>query len=594
MEKSFLEKLLKFSPEQYTESDFVFDSGSAFYQYAGLMLVLIIGVVIVYYLTNLYTSSRAKAISFTLKTIGLILLCLPLLEPALVIPDIIPNENFLAVLVDNSSSMNLPDGSLSDKLRADDVDFILNNETNGIHSELEENFKVRYYAFDSDVSRIDSLSYLTFNGTETNIAQAMQRVISDFRGLPLAGVVLFTDGSDNSSEDPQSMAEELGGYSIPLHIVGVGGETFGQDRELLEVSYSKGLREGSGAEVWARLRSWSDEQSFAALNIYNGEEVVHSETVRLQGNGNTDQVTFFFEPEADQAEEYVLKIEETPNEVNIDNNTQSILLDTRNDSVRVLYFEGHLRSDFKFIKRALENDQVFEFTSLTRTGGDKYFRQGIKHANELQGGFPVSQEELFQYKALIFGDIEASYFTIDQLEMVERFVRDRGGGFLMLGAKNSFSEGDYSNTPIANILPVVLDPSRKQIIMPDYSGTGETDEYAGFNFVPTRSGYDHPILKLVQDIGNNRALWNEMNKLTHINLYGGVKPGAVTLAEKKKDGESTEPLLVIQRYGKGQTAALATASTWRWQLQRDADDLSHERFWRQLVRWLVSTDSESC
>ncbi len=206
--------------------------------------------------------------------------------------------------------------------------------------------------------------------------------------------------------------------------------------------------------------------------------------------------------------------------------------------------------------------------------------EGIKHANELQGGFPVSQEELFQYEALIFGDIEASYFTIDQLEMVERFVRDRGGGFLMLGVKNSFSEGDYWNTPIANILPVVLDPSRKQIIMPDYSGTGETDDNAGFNFVPTRSGYDHPILKLVQDIGNNRALWNEMNKLTHINLYGGVKPRAVTLAEKKKDGESTEPLLVIQRYGKGQAATLA----WRWQLQRNADDMSHERFWRQLVQ----------
>lgn len=359
------------------------------------------------------------------------------------------------------------------------------------------------------------------------------------------------------------MAEELGGLSIPIHVVGLGSETFEQERELLDVSYTKGLRKGAGAEVWAKVRSWNEEQSPVTLNVYSGESVVHSEVIRLQGNGKTDNVTFFFEPDAGKAEEFELRLEEDPGEINTDNNALNILIDTRKDSVRVLYFEGHLRSDFKFIKRALENDQVFEFTSLTRTGGDKYYRQGIKNKDELKGGFPVRQEELFKFKALILGDIEASYYTIDQLEMIERFVSDRGGGFLMLGAKNSFVEGGYWNTPIANILPVVLDPARKQIITPDYFTADDTVEDEGFGFVPTRTGYEHPILKFAQDIGNNRALWNEMNDLTHISLFGGVKPGATVLAEKSAEtGSSAEPLLVIQKYGKGQTAVLATASTW--------------------------------
>ncbi len=70
-------------------------------------------------------------------------------------------------------------------------------------------------------------------------------------------------------------------------------------------------------------------------------------------------------------------------------------------------------------------------------------------------------------------------------------------------------------------------------------------------------------MKFAQDISNNRALWNEMNDLTHISLFGGVKPGAMVLAEKSAEtGSSAEPLLVIQQYGKGQTAVLATASTW--------------------------------
>src|SRR5690606_30305229 len=88
----------------------------------------------------------------------------------------------------------------------------------------------------------------------------------------------------------------------------------------------------------------------------------------------------------------------------------------------------------------------------------------------------------------------------------------------------------------------------------------------------------------------NQARWADMPGLTSLNLLGAVKPGAVVLAEKPEDDfGDREPLLVVQRYGKGRSAALATASTWRWQMRLDADDLRHERFWRQFVRWLAAS-----
>ena len=586
---SLFEWLFKFKSTNYTEGDIVLQAGRALYPFIVLTIVLLAAFIFIYLVSSIYTSARSKAISISLKVVALILLCIPLLEPTLLMPDIVPNENFLAVLIDDSASMTIKDGQFGET-RQDDAKYILLNEENGLIRELEENFKVRYYSFGDEVTRIDSVEYLTGDGNETNLAVGLQRILSDFKGLPLSAVVVLTDGGDNSKDNPQSMVDELRSLDIPLHIIGLGSETFEQERELLDVTYSKGLKKGSGAEISIKTRSWITEREPAKISIYKGDKLVHTETRQLKGESKIDNFTFFFEPEGEDAVEYTLQLERLSNEINTDNNSINLLIDTRKDSVRVLYFEGHLRTDFKFIKRALEDDQVIEFTSLARPGANKFYRQGVKDSEELRGGFPKSQKELFKFKAVIFGDIEAAYFTIDQLEMIELFVKNRGGGFLMLGAKNSFAEGDYWNTPIEDILPVAIDPTRKQIIKADFYNPEITTEEDLIKFQPTRAGLEHAILKLASDFGTNRDMWDQMPGLTHLSLLGGLKPGATVLAEKPSDSRGpVEPILSIQRYGKGRTAALATASTWRWQLLRDSKDMRHERFWSQLVRWLVSS-----
>ncbi|MFC1555074.1 glutamine amidotransferase [candidate division KSB1 bacterium] len=589
MWESIFEWLFKFKTTNYSEGDLILQAGRAFIPYLILTAILIIVFFIIYKIANIYTTVKGKALSLSLKILALILLCLPLFEPSLIMPDIVPNENFLAVLVDGSSSMSIPDGKFGES-RLDDIRHILTNSDDGIIPELEENFKIRLYSFSDDISRVDSIGYILGNGKETNYANALERIISDFKGLPLTGIVMLTDGSDNSTDNPLSMVEELRSLNIPLHIVGIGSEQFEQERELLDVTYNKGLKKGAGAEISVKVRSSIEEVEPLKFSMYKDDQLSHTELKNIKGGGKTDHFSFFFEPEENEVSEYTLKIESLPDEINDENNTLNILIDTQSDSIRVLFFEGHPRPDFKFIKRALEGDQVFEFTSMSRLGGDRYYRQGVKHPDELKGGFPKTQEELFEFEAVIFGDIEASYFSVEQLDMIERFVKNRGGGFLMLGAKHSFAEGDYWNTPIDDLLPVIIDPRKKQIIRPDFYNPPPDIEEVGMKFVPTQEGLEHPILKFANDYGTNRAMWDEMPKITEMNYFGGVKPGATVLAEKLEDEKGgTEPLLAIQRYGKGRTAALATSSTWRWQMSRDGEDTRHERFWRQFARWLVSS-----
>ena len=584
------EKLFKFDSIQFAEGEIGFQVGQAAFLFGVIVLFLVVGFCVVYFITNIYTSDRARAVSLGLRIPALLLLCLPLFEPVLITPDVVPDENFVAVLVDASASMTIPDGTLG-PTRNDDARHILFDEDDGILSGIEENFKVRYYAFSDDALRTDSLHQADDEGRETNLTAALDRVISDFKGLPLSGIVLLTDGGDNSTEVPLNKAEELRGLDIPIHIVGLGQERFEQEREILDVVVSKGVGETTGAEIEVKVRSWVTETAPVTFNIYRGENLVFTENRRLKGGGKIDQLAFFYEPQETGAHEYRIEIGEAAQELNTANNGLDMLIDTRKDTLRVLYFEGHLRQDFKFIKRALEDDQVVEFTSISRTGTGKLYRQGIKTPDELAGGFPITPEDLYKFKAVTFGDVEASAFSLEQLRMIEQFVRVRGGGFLMMGGQQSFVEGDYWNTPVADLLPVELDPGRRTVSPRRFTDpTRPSDKEQGFQFVPTAAGLESPILKFSPDPAVNRTRWADVPKLTSINYLGAVKPGAVVLAQKPEDdyGER-EPLLVVQRYGKGRTAALATASTWRWQMMLEADDARHERFWQQLARWLAAS-----
>ena len=589
MPQSWLERLFKFNSLQFSEGEIGVQIGPWLWLIAGVLLLVGVAFAVIYGITNLFASTRAKAFSLSLRLTALALLFLPLIEPVLITPDVVPDENFVAVLVDASESMTIPDAGAG-RTRFGEVASLLQDPDRALGAGLEEHFNVRYYTFGERVSRVDSVQHAAADGNGTDLSAALDRVISDFRGVPLAGVVLMTDGGDNSDGVPLNEAEQLRAMNVPLHVVGMGQTAFAQDRELLDASVSRSVEETTGAEIEVKVRSWAAEPEPVAFNLFRGEERVFTETRTLKGDGKVDQFTFFYEPASTEAREYTLTIDEAPGEQNTANNALHVLIDTRQDTIRVLYIDGHLRPEFKFSKRAMEDDQVIEVASVARTGPAQYYRQGIQSPQQLQGGFPRDRAEMFSYHAVLLGDMEAGAFTLDQLELMETFVRVRGGGFLMLGGSKTFAEGDYWNTRVADMLPIEIDPSRRFVVPPSFGDTEGPPDAQGFRFAPTAVGMENPILKLSPDADNNRLLWDDMPGLTSINFLGRIKPGAVVLAEKPDDRFGAgEPLLAVQRYGRGRTAALATASTWRWQMHLEAEDRRHERFWRQLIRWLVAS-----
>ncbi len=128
--------------------------------------------------------------------------------------------------------------------------------------------------------------------------------------------------------------------------------------------------------------------------------------------------------------------------------------------MRILYFEGEPRWEYKFMRRAVEDDKNVEIISMLRTTPNKIYRQG-GDANELANGFPTKAEELFVYDGLIIGSSEANYFTPGQQQLIRDFADKRGGGVLFLGGRFALSDGGWARSPLAEIMPVRLPVSDK-------------------------------------------------------------------------------------------------------------------------------------
>ncbi|MEZ5492591.1 MAG: VWA domain-containing protein [Gammaproteobacteria bacterium] len=529
-----------------------------------------------------------KAFFIGLRSFVLVLLLVCLLRPIITTTQVTPQETYLGILIDDSESMQIADQN--GQSRAGAASGLLFES--GFLDQLSETFQVRTFRFDNETRRIASASDLQGSGNASSLEQALQYVDDQLNGLPLAGVVLVTDGADNTDSNPLSVAESLGSRQVPVFTIGVGQENIPQDIGIVDVSSAKTVLEGSVFDVQVALNHQGYQGEQVEISILDGDIPVVSDTITLGEEGVTRRYDLQLTPERREEIVYELQVALQDGEIIPENNSYRFLVDnSEKPPLDILYIEGHPRNEYKFIRRAVQGDSSLRLATYLQTGPEKFYRQGIESPTELSSGFPDSREELYRYEAIILGDIEASFFNADQLQMIDDFVAERGGGFLITGMVD---EG-YLGTPVADILPVTI---VEENFLPSHlrGGIRRGDHPTGELYFPrlTRNGEFSPLLRLSGDDAENRRLWQELPELQGVHVTGRAKPGATVLLEHPILQFQNQPLPVIasQRYGSGRSMSISTASTWRWQMMMHSEDQSHETLWRQALRWLAVSAPE--
>jgi uncharacterized membrane protein len=518
----------------------------------------------------------ARAVLVTLRLTALAVVLLALLRPVLVVRAVEPQRNFLAVLVDDSRSMAIADdgGAPRSAFVRDGFD-----AGGALRSALASRFALRFFRFSASAERVGDPAALTYTGTRSHVSQALAQVSEQLAGLPVSGIVLVTDGADNSQETMGGELRALKAAGLPVFAVGLGRESFARDVQVGRVEPPPSVLKGTTLVLDVLVSQTGYAGRTVPLVVEDEGRMAGSQDVTLAADGEPATVRVRFT--ASEAGPRLLRVRIPPQdgEQVVENNQREILLTVEDRLEKVLYIEGEPRFEMKFLRRAVADDKNLQVVTLQRTADRQFQRFGIDTPEELAGGFPKTREELFAFRGVILGSIEASAFTPDQLRMIADFVNVRGGGLLALGGRRAFAEGGYAGTPVGEALPVVLEPTRADAAF-----------LADVKVQPTRLGETHAATQIGETEQASADRWKTLPLLTAVNPVRRVKPGAaVLLTGAATGGRDAQVVLAYQRYGAGKALALAVQDSWLWQMHADiaADDLTHETLWRRLVRWLV-------
>lgn len=510
---------------------------------------------------------RRKAVLWALQCAFVTLLLLLLWEPALSVSALRPQQNIVAVVVDDSLSMATKDVGVS---RRDEAARLLDS---GFLRRLEQRFQVRLYKMGADTARIEATSELHAAEPATHVGNALDRLMSESGALPIGAVVLLSDGADNSGGITLDTLAGLRSRNLPVNTVGFGKERLENDVEIDQVEMPVRTLASSKIQAQISIRENGFNGKKAKLSLSDGATVLASRDVVLKG-GRQNETVEFNAGNAGPKTIYA-SLDPLPGETNLQNNRLTRVLQVDGGQRRILYMEGEPRWDYKFLRRAVEDDPALHVVSLLRTTQNKLYRQGVANSQELADGFPTKPDDLFGFDGLILGSVESGYFTAEQQQAIQEFVDRRGGGLLFLGGRASLADGGYDRPPFKELLPVQL-PQRKNTFRRDMAEAFLTD-----------AGKQSLICRIEDDPQRSLDHWKTLPYLANYQDAGVPKPGAVVLAEMNASGAKL-PLLITENYGRGRTAVFATGGSWRWQMQQPVQDMSDEMFWRQLLRWLVS------
>lgn len=506
----------------------------------------------------------------TLQILTLGVVIAMLAQPVLEIEQIRPGDNRVVILVDTSRSMAMSDDGQQTRLQA-----VSGQLQEGLLRNLErENITADIRTFGGEVSNWSDLLDTPASGSsslveqlETQLRQASQQAT--------AGVILVSDGADNSGEVDEIRLAGLAGFGIPVHTLGVGSSSAGVDLQVSSISLPTSAMPQARITADVTLRGGSEPRA-STLKVYDGDRIIAVQDVQLAGNNQLSQARISLPTGEVGVRDLRFELDAAAAESNLVNNSFRHTLTVARDQPRVLYVEGEPRWEYKFARRALDDSGFLFLHGLLQTSVNKTYRQGIESPEQLENGFPMTREELYSYQAVIIGSQEAASLAREQQQMLRDFVDLRGGSLLMLGGRAGLADGGWQNTPVADVLPVNL----QDLPQPSFVRT-QTD------VVITEAGERAGWLDLRPDQESIELGFDQLPAIADYQLVGEIKPGATVLMEVQGEAGQT-PLLAWQRFGRGKAFVFATGGSWRWQMQLPHQDLTHELFWQSLLREMIS------
>ena len=546
------------------------------------------------------TAGRRRWVLLGLRLASFILLLLAWLRPTLVYTQMKPQQATVVLLADKSRSMSIPDG-VGGQTRYELLRQTL-ADANGALRSLAEQFELKAYAFDARLQALEVadgqvLLPETPDGNQTALGAVLDDLLQQEVGKRLLAVLLLSDGVQQARPPRdlpvQTAAARLKAQGIPLYTFPIGqsrGLGQAQDVRLSSLRCNPTVFVKNELSVSADLEAYGYVHRTLVVQMLfetrpgQLEEVARKE-VEVQAAGDRIPIDLVYVPAAPGDYKLVVRVEPQPGELITTNNEIATFVRVLKGGINVLYLEGQVRVESRFLLQALRaapNVQV-DFYRIVRDPtlpADRGLAAFLRPGNlDLSEAFRPGK-----YDVYILGDLDSAAFRPEELAQLAEAVSQRAG-LLMLGGFHSFAPGGYGQSALAKVLPVQMDRFGRQgfeeRIREDMHIPGP------IRLMPTPVGQQASPMRLAADPQENRKLWLSLPPLEGINRLDRPAPGALVWATD----EANHPVLVAHAFGSGRVLAFAGDSTWRWPMHGFQDQ--HRRFWRQVILWLAQADEAS-
>lgn len=462
--------------------------------------------------------------------------------------------------------------------RADLAGSLLSRSARPVFEALREDLDIDYYVFDTTPRRLgvgeslatNALAGLMAGETGTSIAGALEAVAGSDRGVPLAGIVLLSDGLDTGSRRVETLLHELGVRGVPVFPVPLGladpDDVSIRNVVMQEVAFS-----GDEVPIRVQVRSKGYEKRSATLTVRLNGRRVAQRGIRFAGGLQFEDIFFNVDLQEKGAAQVEVAIEPFADEATAENNVVRRGVRIVNEKINVLCVEGSARWEYRYLRAMLKRDPRIDATFIAARAGPEIAR----NSSEYIARFPERREDAFKYDLVILGDVDAAFFSGDELIRLEELVRDRGGSLLVLcGSRHA--PMSYAGTPVANMLPVGFEPE----------GEWEDVDESVYPAL-TAEGRSSLVMTLEHDREENDSIWSRVAPLDRVPPLLGPRPGATVLMTLSDSGSRTDPypLVAWQRYGTGKCLLIGTDRLWL--LRFKTGDKYHWRVWSQCIQFLT-------
>lgn len=600
---------------------FLLQNKAAFGWFVILALVFLAGAVFSYWKSPIQLSRGRKVALLTVRCLFLAALLLLFLKPSVVLTLEGQLKGQLFLLIDSSSSMRVKDARFSedDKKRSAmaqnfipakkglnqayrpgkneeiEIDRLtlarraLANDKLDLISRLEKKFNVTAMQFSESLLDIapsqtnqpgilggkpkikNLLEQVEPNGQRTAMGTALEELVDRKRGQTISGVVLVTDGANNSGPLPTEVAAKFRENGTPLYIYGVG-ITSPRDVQVSQlVSPELGFVKDDLA-VTVNFRSQSLPGEKGTVQLFLGKEKVAEKEVTFSKD-EEQSVQLQFTPKTPGDFQMVAKVPARFDESNKENNETAQRIKILDSKIKVLLVEQTPRWEYRYLQAMLLRDRRIELKcfliegdkAITRAPNSPYIEK-----------FPATREELFKYDLILLGDVDPKNFSRTQLEYVQEFVSKFGGAVIALaGARHM--PWEYKGSPIEKIFPVEFEGSVPQA--PPLMNRPISVEL-------TPSGKSSQMLTIADDSESNLKQWQSLPPIFWSARVGRAKPAAEVLLVDGDPLKATAlgkmPLMAMQQFGVGHVLFIGTDNTWRW--RKNNGEKLHQIFWGQVLQ----------